>query len=574
MHTLYKILIAITIFFSFSYTATAQYFQREELYWVGQRANAIIDQYPYQYVIGTNVRNYDTLRGFVAKISATTGDSIWTTSYQKTNYQHLLNDAIVLNNKIFAFGTREDISNGYYKYDYNTFMLALNTHTADTLYTNIYKEGIINRAIYDSAQNKFAVAGNTYVQPEITQKKLYFLVTDTTGNKLWDTTYIADWAKKNSFFTDVLPDNNGGYYLLGTINFVFEHGDILLLHIDSVGNILKKVTFDIGTSDVSEFFSPTSDGGLLIAGVDADVPIIIQYGYFIKVDANWDIEWFSNKWFTGSKKGVETPDGNFVLTGADWIDGNGLDEVIVKVDPQGNLLWKKNHGLPGSTNYGYNMTPNTRGGWAVCGRTDYEDTIHHKISGKLYLLNTNCMGLLDLPIADFNYFLTNTPNKIHFNNLSQYVFKDSIDGGRFIWDFGDETPTSALTNPTHQYATPGSYQVTLTAIACVDTNVITHTIHTQFANGVQQQTPTPPTFTVFPNPAQNTLNISSNQPNNQPTLINILDLSGKIILHKKTYAPNCNLDITNLKNGMYLYQIIQTTDKDQFIQQNKIIILK
>jgi gliding motility-associated-like protein len=43
-----------------------------------------------------------------------------------------------------------------------------------------------------------------------------------------------------------------------------------------------------------------------------------------------------------------------------------------------------------------------------------------------------------------------------FNNTS-------LGGLSFIWDFGDGSPTSTLTNPTHIYATVGTYQVTLIA---------------------------------------------------------------------------------------------------------------
>ncbi len=35
----------------------------------------------------------------------------------------------------------------------------------------------------------------------------------------------------------------------------------------------------------------------------------------------------------------------------------------------------------------------------------------------------------------------------------------------YEWDFGDNTPTSSLTNPSHLYTTPGGYKVTLTASA-------------------------------------------------------------------------------------------------------------
>ncbi len=61
------------------------------------------------------------------------------------------------------------------------------------------------------------------------------------------------------------------------------------------------------------------------------------------------------------------------------------------------------------------------------------------------------------PIPNFS-FLTNcsNPYSVAFTNLS---------GGAtsYVWDFGDATPTSTQTDPTHVYANRGTYTVTLTA---------------------------------------------------------------------------------------------------------------
>jgi len=51
----------------------------------------------------------------------------------------------------------------------------------------------------------------------------------------------------------------------------------------------------------------------------------------------------------------------------------------------------------------------------------------------------------------------NAPVDVPFTNLSS-------NSNSFIWDFGDGSPTSTLTNPTHHYAATGLFNVTLTAI--------------------------------------------------------------------------------------------------------------
>lgn len=64
-----------------------------------------------------------------------------------------------------------------------------------------------------------------------------------------------------------------------------------------------------------------------------------------------------------------------------------------------------------------------------------------------------CVDILPLPTADFNY--TPFGLTVTFNN-------NSLDSDSWAWDFGDAT-NSALENPTHTYATVGTYTVCLIA---------------------------------------------------------------------------------------------------------------
>lgn len=74
------------------------------------------------------------------------------------------------------------------------------------------------------------------------------------------------------------------------------------------------------------------------------------------------------------------------------------------------------------------------------------------------------------PIPDFNLTLSNNCiTSAAFTNLSTTSPGTSLNSGSFLWNFGDgQTGTSV--SPTHVYANPGSYNVTLTvtnSIGCV-----------------------------------------------------------------------------------------------------------
>jgi PKD repeat protein len=84
---------------------------------------------------------------------------------------------------------------------------------------------------------------------------------------------------------------------------------------------------------------------------------------------------------------------------------------------------------------------------------------------------TGYLGTSDPLVADFTY----SPTVISPGDTIQ--FTDITGGGMppytYSWDFGDGSPTSSEQNPTHVYATAGSYTVelTVTPFRCVPKSV-------------------------------------------------------------------------------------------------------
>ncbi|MFH1296437.1 MAG: PKD domain-containing protein [Bacteroidota bacterium] len=79
---------------------------------------------------------------------------------------------------------------------------------------------------------------------------------------------------------------------------------------------------------------------------------------------------------------------------------------------------------------------------------------------------TKTVTLIPAPLANFSYSSTRCQNQpVGFTNLSQTNGGGSITS--YLWNFGDPASglnnTSTLTNPSHTYATAGTYIVTLTA---------------------------------------------------------------------------------------------------------------
>ena len=124
-------------------------------------------------------------------------------------------------------------------------------------------------------------------------------------------------------------------------------------------------------------------------------------------------------------------------------------------------------------------------------------------------------------------------------------FTDSSTGAlSWFWDFGDGN-TSTLQNPTHIYATNGTYDVKLYVENDIKSwNEITKSA-TYAALAIADEYTL--NFSVFPNPTNGILNITSKTPINRVEIYSIL---GKEIIDT-TISTN-SIDISNLNSGIYI----------------------
>jgi len=127
-------------------------------------------------------------------------------------------------------------------------------------------------------------------------------------------------------------------------------------------------------------------------------------------------------------------------------------------------------------------------------------------------------------------------------------FSDSSVGAlSWFWDFGDGN-TSTLQNPTHTYATNGTYDVKLYIENDIKSwNEITKSATYASLAIVDEYTLN---FSVFPNPTNGILNITSKKPISRVEIYSIL---GKKIVD--TNISTSNLDISTLNRGIYIIKV-------------------
>jgi PKD repeat protein len=160
---------------------------------------------------------------------------------------------------------------------------------------------------------------------------------------------------------------------------------------------------------------------------------------------------------------------------------------------------------------------------------------------------TRDVTILEGPNASFNAVLD--PNLFSYNFINQStILTGSISS--YLWDFGDQTPTSDLENPNHDYQSHSSFLVSLTVSAdngCV--NVYDSIVST--TDGLTELSFDQ--FEVSPNPTSNLCQLISTHAFVGELVLR--DLNGQIVLTNEFNGNEQIIDLTNLPAGVYFCTI-------------------
>ena len=159
------------------------------------------------------------------------------------------------------------------------------------------------------------------------------------------------------------------------------------------------------------------------------------------------------------------------------------------------------------------------------------------------------------PIPDSYFGFADSLLKVDFYNFCNYTTGAS----NFTWNFGDGTPSINGISPTHNYANPGTYTVTLIATnACgadtfsMDITVVSSTDITENSNIAS--------WNVYPNPTDNQVTIDIQSQIEQDLTIVIRNTIGQSVLsenqHINSNINRTQFDVSNLKQGIYLIEVI------------------
>jgi len=207
---------------------------------------------------------------------------------------------------------------------------------------------------------------------------------DQDGNELWTKTFGGPLDE----FGAAWPLEDGGYLLGGNLvdpnDVVADPGaagyggfagrsNVYLARTDGDGDELWSRTFGGENNVMSLAAAPSPDGGFLVLATIMHYPENDDDIYLLKVDEDGNEVW-SRTWEEERCTGrdlISTTDGNYLLTGiyslVEGTDRPTQDFLFIKVDPDGNELWRSTFGDPDKIDYASVLAEAADGGYVAAG---------------------------------------------------------------------------------------------------------------------------------------------------------------------------------------------------------------
>ncbi|MEK7224612.1 MAG: hypothetical protein AAB221_02900, partial [Bacteroidota bacterium] len=140
---------------------------------------------------------------------------------------------------------------------------------------------------------------------------------------------------------------------------------------------------------IPNYVEETNDGGFMVSGYTASYGAGGDDFFILKTDGSGNVSWMKTygvavgEW---AYRGVETKNGNFLITGGTPGGGGGNDVVIIRTNSGGTVLWQKTYGGTGN-DYGKGVKETADGGIIVSGQ-------YAGATFDFYLLKTDASGNL------------------------------------------------------------------------------------------------------------------------------------------------------------------------------------
>lgn len=164
-----------------------------------------------------------------------------------------------------------------------------------------------------------------------------------------DNKFVRTYGLKGyNYGEKAIQTKDNGYLLLGNKTGFMGNTDVYIVKINSTGKIVWDKAFGDTQINWAEDFIQTSDKAYMITGYTTsgennDYDILIM-----KIDTSGNLLWKKNyggeKWDLGHSI-TETLDKGFLISGETYSEGNGNNDILLlKINSNGDSIWNKSYG--------------------------------------------------------------------------------------------------------------------------------------------------------------------------------------------------------------------------------------
>jgi TolB-like protein len=231
----------------------------------------------------------------------------------------------------------------------------------------------VGYAVVQTADGGFVIAGTTKSSGVGSTSDVYLIKTDADGAVIWQKSFGE--AENDSAF-GLQATSDGGFIIVGeTYSFgAGTHADVYLVRTDAEGGLLWQKTFGGDEEDSGYDVKPTADGGFIVAGRTWSFGAGVHPdAYLLKVDPDGNLLW--QKTFGEADEDAAysvqiAADGGFILAGETFSFGADVysDLYLVRTDAGGGLLWQRTFG-GGQNDCGFSVARTADGGFVIAGET-------------------------------------------------------------------------------------------------------------------------------------------------------------------------------------------------------------
>ena len=227
-------------------------------------------------------------------------------------------------------------------------------------------------AISETSDGGYVVAGST-TSVGSGLRDIYVVKTDALGEAQWERTFGGQGSDVGEA---IIETTDGDFVICGHTNSLGAGGkDVYLIKVDSTGRELWSRTYGGAESDLGVAVLEAAGGGYLVLGSTGSSGAGNRDVCLIRTDADGNQLWqktYGGRAYDAGNSIIETSDGGYLIIGNQDTrgrDADALNVFVVKVDSDGEEVWRNSYGEGNFYDYGVSAVQLGNGSYVVCGAT-------------------------------------------------------------------------------------------------------------------------------------------------------------------------------------------------------------